>query len=265
MPRVEGKNGSSEKGEKLIMKMKNVAIAGVLATSLFTTLHGAKAATPASQDLIIVNDFYNKLAFFDNGMVKFVEPVAMGKGSTRTPFGTFKIAQKIVNRPYYKGKIAGGSEKNPLGTRWLGLNIPGSGYGIHGHAVGNESSIGKDVSSGCIRLLNKTNVKLYPYVNVGTKVIITNSSKSFQQIAKDNKYTVKGFSNTTPVKAVETVWTAKFIGLEDSHSFEVRTSHGSETIERGSISVSSLREGTTYKFTVKKNQYGQNILVKFTR
>jgi lipoprotein-anchoring transpeptidase ErfK/SrfK len=176
------------------MKIKHLAIAGAMATSLIGfTGQQTSAATPASQDLIIINDFYNKLAFMDNGYIRFVEPVAMGKASTRTPRGTFKVTEKIKNRPYYKGKIAGGSPRNPLGTRWLGINVPGGGYGIHGHAVGNQASIGKDVSAGCVRLKNSRNELLYPYVNVGTKVVIVNSTKSFQKLAKDYKYTVKGF------------------------------------------------------------------------
>lgn len=245
------------------MKFKNLAIAGALAAAFFSTAFGANeakaAATPASQDLIIINDFYNKLAFFDNGIIKYVEPVAMGKKSTPTPKGTFSVTHKIVNRPYYTGKIPGGSPKNPLGVRWLGLSIPGGAYGIHGHAVGNESSIGNDVSNGCVRLLNSTNAKLYPHVNVGTKVIIVNSPKSFKQLAIDYKY-------TKPAPAPkQTVVKARFIGWADSQSFEVKTPNEYMVIRKGSVNTSGLKSNVTYTFTYTKNQYGQNILNKYTK
>ncbi|MEH7511045.1 L,D-transpeptidase [Priestia megaterium] len=250
------------------MNFKSLTIAGVLATTLFgLTGQGASAATPspAAKDLIIVNDFYNKLAFMDDGYIRFVEPVAMGKEVTKTPIGTWKVTTKVVNRPYYKGHIKGGDPRNPLGNRWLGLSVPGGAYGIHGHAVGNESSIGKDVSSGCIRLLNSTNVKLFPYVNIGTKVLIVNSPKSFQQIAADNKYAVKGFTSAQTTTPATTVLTGKFTGHADSNSFEVKTASRYEVIQRGNVNVKSLQYGSTYKFTVKKGPAGQNVLVSYTK
>ena len=37
------------------------------------------ASKPANQDLIIINKYYNKLAYFHNGYIEIVDPVAMGK------------------------------------------------------------------------------------------------------------------------------------------------------------------------------------------
>ncbi len=110
--------------------------------------------------------------------------VATGKSSTPTPQGKFKIVNKIKNRPYYSGGIPGGSPKNPLGDRWLGLHVGatyGTTYAIHGN--NNASSIGKHVSGGCIRMHNSEIRWLFEQVNVGSYAIIDYSDKTFVQIA----------------------------------------------------------------------------------
>ncbi|TCT36079.1 L,D-transpeptidase [Martelella mediterranea] len=65
-----------------------------------------------------------------------------------------------------------GSEVNPLGARALYLyqDRTDTLYRIHG--TNDPSSIGKSVSSGCIRLLNSDVIDLYDRVGVGTHVIV---------------------------------------------------------------------------------------------
>ncbi|MFE7083550.1 L,D-transpeptidase [Priestia megaterium] len=153
------------------------------------------ARKSANQDLIIINKYYNRLAYFHNGKLEIVEPVATGKSWDKTPVGFFKVVNKIKNRPYYKGKIPGGDPRNPLGKRWLGLNANGTygdTYGIHGNA--NESSIGKYVSQGCVRMHNASVEKLYEKVQVGTPVAITYSYKSFVDLTKVYGYEFKGYN-----------------------------------------------------------------------
>jgi len=62
-----------------------------------------------------------------------------------------------------------GGPDNPLGARalYLGSTI----YRIHGTA--DPQTIGKAVSSGCIRLRNEDVMDLYERVGVGTKVIVS--------------------------------------------------------------------------------------------
>lgn len=84
--------------------------------------------------------------------------VAVGKTSSPTPKGTFKIINKAMN--------PGG----PFGARWLGLNAPNGDYGIHG--TKNPDSIGKNVSNGCIRMYNKDVIQLSSLVPIGTQVTI---------------------------------------------------------------------------------------------
>lgn len=149
-------------------------------------------AAETSDQLIIINKATNKLAFYQEGKLIKTLPVATGKKQTFTPEGTFKIVNKIKNRPYYTGKIAGGDPRNPLGDRWLGLNARGTRgdtYGIHGN--NNEKSIGSYVSLGCVRMHNKDVRWLFDQVKVNTTVIIANSKSSFAEIAKSKNFTVE--------------------------------------------------------------------------
>jgi lipoprotein-anchoring transpeptidase ErfK/SrfK len=61
-----------------------------------------------------------------------------------------------------------GGETNPLGARalYLGKTV----YRIHG--TNQPSTIGKYVSSGCIRLTNEDIADLYSRVQVGTRVVV---------------------------------------------------------------------------------------------
>jgi lipoprotein-anchoring transpeptidase ErfK/SrfK len=65
-----------------------------------------------------------------------------------------------------------GGPDNPLGARALYLFANGADtlYRIHG--TNDPRSIGKAVSSGCIRLLNEDIAELYELVKRGTKVIV---------------------------------------------------------------------------------------------
>lgn len=130
----------------------------------------------------------SKLYLYRNGKVVKVYIVATGANTAKiqagskvipnsaTPEGTFPIVMKTVN-PQWKnvpGTINGKpNPNNPLGVRWHGLNVNGDGgkyYGIHG--TNNPSSIGKHVSHGCIRMLNKDVVELFNTVPLGTPVWI---------------------------------------------------------------------------------------------
>lgn len=105
---------------------------------------------------IIVSKRAKTLTLLKNGIPQKTYPVALGKILTQTPVGEFVI----VNREPNPG--------GPFGVMWLSLSK--TGYGIHG--TNNPSSIGKDVSHGCIRLYNKDVLELASIVPNGTKVII---------------------------------------------------------------------------------------------
>jgi lipoprotein-anchoring transpeptidase ErfK/SrfK len=74
-------------------------------------------------------------------------------------------ADMLERQPYLPRFMAGGPG-NPLGARAMYLG--GTVYRIHG--TNQPSSIGKRVSSGCIRMLNEDVIDLYARVNLGTTV-----------------------------------------------------------------------------------------------
>ncbi len=71
-----------------------------------------------------------------------------------------------------------GGEDNPLGARALYLwqQNRDTLYRIHG--TNEPWTIGKNVSSGCIRMFNDDVVDLYDRVSVGTKVVVLPSAIS---------------------------------------------------------------------------------------
>jgi hypothetical protein len=73
----------------------------------------------------------------------------------------------IARQPYLPRFVAGGPG-NPLGARAMYLGS--SQYRIHG--TNDPSTIGKFVSSGCIRLTNEDVTDLYSRIHVGTRVVV---------------------------------------------------------------------------------------------
>lgn len=76
-------------------------------------------------------------------------------------------SEMIARQPYLPRMVAGGPG-NPLGAR--AMYIGGTEYRIHG--TNDPSTIGKFVSSGCIRMTNDNVIDLYRRVQVGAKVIV---------------------------------------------------------------------------------------------
>lgn len=88
---------------------------------------------------------------------------------------TWTPPSAMIKRQPELAKYAGGMEPglmNPLGARALYLFNKGgdSGYRLHGTPEWN--SIGKAMSSGCIRLMNQDIIHLYNRVDTGAKVIV---------------------------------------------------------------------------------------------
>jgi lipoprotein-anchoring transpeptidase ErfK/SrfK len=84
-------------------------------------------------------------------------------------------------------KFANGMEAgpdNPLGARAMYLFQGGRDtlYRIHG--TNEPESIGKAVSSGCIRMLNADVIDLYGRVPVGTKVVVLSASNPIARLGK---------------------------------------------------------------------------------
>jgi lipoprotein-anchoring transpeptidase ErfK/SrfK len=76
--------------------------------------------------------------------------------------------QSMIARQPYLPRMTAGGPGNPLGARAMYLGH--SEYRIHG--TNNPATIGKQVSSGCIRLTNEDVTDLYARVQLGAKVVV---------------------------------------------------------------------------------------------
>jgi lipoprotein-anchoring transpeptidase ErfK/SrfK len=122
-----------------------------------------------SKRTLLISIADRKLAVIENGAVKKVYPVAVGKNSTPSPTGSFFIVDRVTDPTYYHAaKVVTPGPHNPLGTRWIGLSE--KGYGIHG--TNAPKSIGKAVSHGCIRMARPDLEEVFSRTRVGDIVLI---------------------------------------------------------------------------------------------
>jgi lipoprotein-anchoring transpeptidase ErfK/SrfK len=127
--------------------------------------------------VVVINRSLNRLQLYNGKRLVRQFPVATGQAIYPTPKGTFHIIVKWKNPWWYpptqdawaKGlqPVPPGPD-NPLGTRWMGLSVPG--VGIHG--TDEPASIGYSESHGCIRMQVPDAEWLFDRVNVGTTVFI---------------------------------------------------------------------------------------------
>jgi lipoprotein-anchoring transpeptidase ErfK/SrfK len=156
------------------LKLKKLAIAAGM-TVLMAAAAAAQskqaqetAAAPATHNRVIVVSLEDrKLALVEDGQIKKVYSVAVGKPSTPSPVGTFSIERRVMNPTYsHNGRTVLPGPGNPVGTRWMGLSI--RGYGIHG--TNEPNSIGKAASHGCIRMGKADLEEFYTMVAIGDEV-----------------------------------------------------------------------------------------------
>jgi lipoprotein-anchoring transpeptidase ErfK/SrfK len=147
------------------LKAKAITFLGTLVLLMANRME----AQTSTRRQIIVSVPDCKLAVLENGSVKKVYSVAVGKQTTPSPTGKFKVVNRLENPTYYrKGVVVGPGASNPLGNRWIGLDQ--KGYGIHG--TNAPKSIGKAASHGCIRMAKKDLEELFAQVRPGDEVEI---------------------------------------------------------------------------------------------
>jgi L,D-transpeptidase ErfK/SrfK len=118
----------------------------------------ASKPLPEGEIYLEVDTEVAELRVWVGGSVWKTYPVAVGKWATLTPVGEWKIMDK--------GYESGGA----FGTRWMALDVPWGGYGIHG--TNRPWSIGTYASLGCVRMFNEDIEELYELVPIGTRVVI---------------------------------------------------------------------------------------------
>lgn len=145
-----------------------LSAAGLSAAAQAAKAPATHSAKPISRR-VIVSLPDRKLALVENGKVKKVYVVAVGKRSTPSPTGTFTIMTRVVNPSYsHDGQVVAPGPGNPVGTRWMGLSA--KGYGIHG--TNAPRSIGRAASHGCIRMSKGDLEELFAAVETGDQVDI---------------------------------------------------------------------------------------------
>jgi L,D-transpeptidase ErfK/SrfK len=158
------------------MRIRNTIVAGTRSL-IVAPLRTLKAASVASQPVIVIHRGSNRLYFYNGTRLVRVFPVATGQAIYPTPLGHFEIVVKQKNPWWYpptqdawaRGlKPVPPGPGNPLGTRWMGLSAPG--VGIHG--TDEPWSIGHSESHGCIRMQVPSAVWLFNRVRIGTPVFI---------------------------------------------------------------------------------------------
>jgi lipoprotein-anchoring transpeptidase ErfK/SrfK len=147
-------------------QMKKLAnLMGVMLLATAEALAAENQAKPARKIVVSLAD--RKLAVMEAGHVVKIFSTAVGAPVSPSPTGSYQIINRLAEPTWYgKGKIVPPGKSSPIGTRWMGLSA--KGYGIHG--TNAPSSIGRNVSHGCIRLRNSDVELLFEMVSVGDMV-----------------------------------------------------------------------------------------------
>ena len=167
--RARGSRATAKRNSRLLSAAATLAVFTLgLASPSF-----AQTAKPATGDrtprVVLVSIPDRKLAVLEGGNVVATFPVAVGAKASPSPTGEFQIVSRVPNPTYYRpGQVIPSGKDNPVGTRWVGLNL--KGYGIHG--TNAPRSIGHAASHGCIRLRNRDMERLFTMLRVGDVVEI---------------------------------------------------------------------------------------------
>lgn len=118
---------------------------------------------------ILVDKSQNKLFLKKDGEIIKIYKVSTGANNS-TPVGRFLIEEKLVRPVWFKigAIVQPDSPEYELGNYWLGISE--RGYGIHG--TKDSNSIGKHITKGCVRLINKDVEEIYVIVPSGSEVVI---------------------------------------------------------------------------------------------
>jgi lipoprotein-anchoring transpeptidase ErfK/SrfK len=179
-----------------IRASKNILAVLALATAIPCGAQNSAAAANERERVVLVSLVDRKLAVIENGVVIATFQVAVGAKVSPSPTGEFKIVSRVSNPTYYhRGTVIPTGKDNPVGTRWIGLDL--KGYGIHG--TNAPRSIGRAASHGCIRLRNREMERLFAMLRVGDVVQIRGErDEQTTQIFGDADQTVVASAETTP-------------------------------------------------------------------
>jgi lipoprotein-anchoring transpeptidase ErfK/SrfK len=98
--------------------------------------------------------------------------VRLGAGDAQAVWPNWTPPPEMLQRQPGIPRFMSGGPDNPLGPRALYLFRDGRDLLYRIHGTTEPWTIGTDVSSGCIRLLNEDLIDLYDRAPTGTKVLV---------------------------------------------------------------------------------------------
>jgi lipoprotein-anchoring transpeptidase ErfK/SrfK len=178
--------------------LKWVLLAAI-ATAVTVDATGQEQRQPELRIVVSVAD--RKLVLLSDDKPVKLYPVAVGKDSTPTPTGEFKIINRIADPTYYHpGIVMPPGPNNPLGHRWMGLNA--KGYGIHG--TPDQDSIGQAASTGCIRMARTDLEEIFEVVRPGMTVhIVAAAEGELAQLMRAADMLLLAQANPEPATAAD--------------------------------------------------------------
>ncbi|MCG7658074.1 L,D-transpeptidase [Wielerella bovis] len=131
---------------------------------------------------VVINIPQQRLFLYENGSLKKVYPVGVGKATTQTNLGDHKIGAKAFNPTWHiplsiqkeRGdgvKTVPPGPKNPLGPVFVRLGNPKLGLGIHG--TSNPASVPGIVSHGCVRMKSPDALEFARRISTGADATVS--------------------------------------------------------------------------------------------
>ncbi len=150
----------------------------VVATERVAPRLGTKALARSTPWAIVVDRGRFRLRLYHALGLHKTYRISVGQVGLETPAGLYRVQNKAVNpawhvpRRPWAGKLAGkvipgGTPKNPIKARWLGIF---EGAGIHGTDA--TSSLGRAASHGCVRMAIPDVIEVYDQVGIGAPIFV---------------------------------------------------------------------------------------------
>jgi lipoprotein-anchoring transpeptidase ErfK/SrfK len=145
----------------------------------FYSVAPKKLAKDFDRPEIVIRRLSNKLFLYRGPKLVRTFGVATGSSVYPTPTGNYKVVD-MQKWPWWyppNSSWARGASPippgpgNPLGTRWMGLNV----YGVGMHGTPDDASIGYSASHGCIRMHIPDAEWLFDHITLGTPVHIVDA------------------------------------------------------------------------------------------
>jgi lipoprotein-anchoring transpeptidase ErfK/SrfK len=126
--------------------------------------------------IIVIRRGSNRLTLFNGRKLARAFTIATGAPEFPTPLGDFQIVVKERDPTWNPppsdwakdAKPIPPGPGNPLGTRWMGLDV----YAVGIHGTPDAASLGYSASHGCIRMAIPEAEWLFEQVEIGTPVYI---------------------------------------------------------------------------------------------